>query len=159
MRTSLNINKLIDAWLPELLRKPKLVAFLQSGLKPMQTLHTTFLTYRDAKLYEATITGETNRLEKALQDKFGAGIYIIHPVDYLDTAYIYLETEPRQLEHDYLESENYQPKEYDFLESEYTSDFDFIVQVPDALESLTNEIKTQLVKYALYSKRYTIILY
>lgn len=160
MKLSFNISRIIYSWLPELLRKPRLFAYLYVASKPLETLYSLMLEFRSQILYEATITGETNRLEKALQDKYdNPGIYFIQPTDYLDTAYIYQEFEPHFEEFDYLESEDHEPYEYDFLESEYDPDYDFILRVPTALALQTEAIKLFLKKYILAGKRYKIELY
>lgn len=160
MKVSFNVNRLIEMWQPELLRKPKHLAWLQTVLKPVTTLWNAVLEYRNAKLYEATITGETNRLEKALQDKYeNPGIYFTQPTDYLDTAWIFLKIEPKFQEYDFLKSEEHEPPVYDFLKSEYDPDFDFVVRVPNSLSIYVNEIKAFLKKYILAGKRYKIELY
>lgn len=146
--------------MPELLRKPKHLAWLQSLFKPVITLWNAVLEYRIAKLYEATITGETNRLEKALQDRYdNDGIYIIHPTDYLDTAWIFLKDEPHFQEWDFLKSENHEPVEYDFLKREYDPDYDFIIRIPASLAAIVNDLKNWVKKYVMAGKRYKIELY
>lgn len=160
MKLSFNVNRLIEMWLSELDRKPKRLAWLQSGLKPLTSLWGLFLAFRTEMLYEATITGETNRLEKALQDKYGnPGIYIIQPTDYLDDAWIWKETEPHFAEYDHLESENHEPAEYDYLESEFDPDYDFVIRVPSALAMQVQVMREFLKKYVMAGKRYNIELY
>lgn len=160
MKLSFNVNRLIEMWLSELDRKPKRLAWLQSGLKPLTSLWTAFLTYRTEILYEATITGETNRLERALQDKYGSpGIYIIQPTDYLDDAWIWKADEPHFQEWDYLESENHEPAEYDYLETEFDPNYDFVIRVPSALALQVNKMREFLKKYVMAGKRYNIELY
>lgn len=146
--------------IPEELRKIKLLSYLKFQFKPVATLWSAVLLYRTDKLREATITGETNRLETALQEKYGnAGIYIIQPTDYLDAAWIYKETEPHFEEWDYLESEAHEPTEYDYLETEYDPDYDFIVRVPEILVTMQADMRIFLKKYIMAGKRYKIETY
>ena len=160
MKLSFDVNKLIKIWMPELLRQPRHLAWLGTILKPVATLWSYVLSYRTLKLYEATITGETNRLTKALQDRYtDNGIYIIQPTDYLDTAWIYTENEPHFQEYDFLEEENHIPVEFDFLEEEYDPEFDFVVRVPNVLANMIPDMKVWLKKYVMAGKRYKIELY
>lgn len=160
MKLSFNVNRLIEMWLSELHRKPKRLAWLQSIAKPLATLWAALLAYRLEKLYEATITGETNRLQKALQDKFGSpGVYIIQPTDYLDNAWIWQENEEHFPEWDFLESENHLPAEYDFLESEYDPDYDFTIRIPAAVAASVPDIRIFMKKYVMAGKRYNIEVY
>lgn len=160
MKLSFNVNRLIEMWLSELHRKPKRLSWLQSIGKPLATLWVMVLAYRSEKMYEATITGETNRLQKALQDKFGSpGIYIIQPTDYLDNAWIYQENEEHFTEWDFLEGENHLPAEFDFLELEYDPDYDFTVRVPTGMSDKIFEMKNFLKKYVMAGKRYNMEVY
>ena len=160
MKLGFNVNRLIENWLSEAHRKPMRLAWLQSALKPLSNLWSAFLAFRLEILYEATITGETNRLEKALQDKFqDPNIYIIQPTDYIDDAWIYQQNEPHFQEWDFLVSESHEPVEFDYLSSEYDSDYDFVIRIPSALVLSVAKIKEFLKKYVMAGKRYNIELY
>lgn len=160
MKTAFNIDRLIQLYKPELLRKPRHLAWLQVCARPLKTAYLKFLSFRTSKLYEATITGEKNRLERALQDKYNSqGIYIIQQSDYLDTAWIWLKTEPVFQEYDFLSSENHEPKEWDYLKTEYDPDVDFSIRVPIALYSKVEELKAWVLKYVLVGKKYKIEIY
>jgi len=160
MRTGFDIGRLIEMYSPELLRKPKHLAWLQTCAKPLKTAWAGFLLFRKEKLYEAAITGETNRLERALRDRYGDnGIYILHPTDYLDTAWIWTKTEPVFPEHDFLMDETPPEWEHDFLADEYDPEHDFVVRVPAALAGKTEEMRAWLKRYVMAGKRYKIELY
>lgn len=160
MRISFDIDKLITFYFPELLRKVKHLAWLQVCAKPLKTAYAAFLAFRSEKLYEASITGETNRLEKALQDRYVApGIYIIHQLDYLDTAWIWTKSEPVIQEWDYLKDEADPTPEWDYLRDEYDPEFDFIVRVPLALSGIVEEMKVWLRRYIMAGKKYKVELY
>lgn len=160
MRISFNIDKLITIYFPELLRKVKHLAWLQSCSRPLKTAYQSFLIWRNEKLYEASITGETNRLERALQDRYNdVGIYIIHQLDYLDTAWIWTKHEPVFHEWDYLKTESDPTPEADYLRDEYDPEFDFIVRVPTAQLQNVEEMKVWLRRYVMAGKKYKVELY
>src|SRR3989339_480346 len=99
----IDINKLIQQLTPHFLNKPKQIAWLQVLLYPLVWLYSEFLTYRTAKLKEATINSQVIRFRRALRDRFeNESIEIIHPEDYLSQAFIYLEIEGATIEYDYL---------------------------------------------------------
>ncbi|MGJ1198826.1 hypothetical protein ACR777_05320 [Sphingobacterium spiritivorum] len=160
MKISFNINRLIEQYKTELLRKPRHLAWLQSVAKPLQTLYGYFLSFRIDKLYEATITGEKNRLEKALQDRYvNPDIYIIHQLDYLDTAWIWLKDEPVNHAWDFLKDEANPNQEYDYLRDEYDPEFDFIVRVPVVLGDKVPDLRAWIKRYVMAGKKYKIELY
>jgi len=160
MRYSFNINKLIDLLLANMFHKPAHVAWLRSGLKPLKTTYAELMTLRGSKLAEATITSSVNRITKALNDKFNAtGIYLVHELDYVDSAFEFLAIDPHYDEFDYLGEENHTPPAFDFLSSEYDPDNDFIVRVPNALALRVNEIKAFIFKHTMAGRRFNIELY
>ena len=159
MKLSFNISRMIQIWMPEILCRPRHLAWLQVVLCPMSSLWAAVLIFYRLKLYQATITGETNRLTKALQDSYDPGIYIIQPSDYLDTAWIFLKNEPQLKTHDFVKAERKTPPEYDYRKSEYNPDFDFIIRLPRAAADKSAEIKRFLKNYILAGKKYLIELY
>ena len=157
MNYGFNTNTLIKQLLPPAVRKPKQIAWLMALVKPVQDLHTAFLAYRQQALRDITITSQVNRLTKALQDKFSNdGIYLVHPLDYLDQAYVYLYAEERLPEYDYLLEENHRPKEFDYILDELNRDFDFIVRVPAILAQSNNNITAFVNKYVMAGRRFKI---
>ena len=137
-----------------------MIAWLMSLLKPVQDLHAAFVLFRQQMLRDITITSAVNRLTKALQDTFNnPGIYLIHPSDYLDFAFVHLSTEERVVEYDYLLDENHNPKEYDYLLDELNRDYDFIVRVPIALALSVDNITAFVNKYVMAGRRFKIELY
>lgn len=152
-----DVKKMIRWLMPFFLIKPKHLAWLETLLLPVETMYVDFLVYREQQLKEATITSETNRLTRALRDKFlNETIYILHPDDYLDQAFIYLESEGASPEFDYLDEENHAPLTFDFLDEEYNSQFDFIVRIPDILAGNTDAIRAFVKKYIFSGITFTI---
>jgi hypothetical protein len=157
---NIDLNKIIRWLMPHYLVKPKHIAWLTVLLSPVVWLYAQFLTYRDAKLLEATINSQVNRFNLALQQTFGNnGIFILHPSAFLTQNYIYLELEGATPEFDYLAIDAHTPVDYDFLQLEYDSEIDFIVRVPTALASMQDVIAAFVNKYKFYDKRFRIELY
>ncbi|MBD3748928.1 MAG: hypothetical protein IE931_05485 [Sphingobacteriales bacterium] len=143
--------------MPHFLVRPKHLAWLTVLLYPLVWLYDQFLVYRDDKLKEATINSSVNRFTRALRDKFlDETIYIVHPFNYLEQAFVYLEIEGATIEYDYLDIEAHLPVDYDSLQSEFDSETDFIVRIPVSLAEQTNEVSLFVQKYAFYGKRFRI---
>ncbi len=73
---SLDFLKMIKQLLGYLLRKAKRIAWLKACLKPLQTIHDSFLNYTQIVVDEIKWNGQTIKLEQLLIQEFGAGIYI-----------------------------------------------------------------------------------
>jgi len=153
----IDINKMVKWLMPHFLFKPVHYAWLKLLLFPMTWTYSQFLVYRLDKLKEATINSQVNRLRLALRERFGSDLIdIIHFSDYLNQAYIYLEIEGATLEYDYLEMENHQPVDYDYLTEEYDQEFDFVVRIPQSLAAQWESIIAFVNKYKLVGKRFTL---
>lgn len=135
-------------------------AWLSLLAKPVVEIHSQFLAFRQEQLREITITSSVNRLTRALQDKFNnPGIYLVHPLDYVNSAYVYQTIEPRLPEFDFLLEEDHEPVEYDFLLNELDRDYDFIVRVPSVLALSVQNITSYVAKYVMAGRRFKIELY
>lgn len=160
MSYSFNIGVIIKKLVPNVVRLPKMLAWLMTYTKPSQGLHTAFTGFRLQTLKDITITSQVNRLTQALQDKFNnPGIYLVHPYDYLDAAYFYLFNEQHLPEFDYLFAENHAPVDYDYLFNEYDPDVDFIVMVPIALALSADAIYAFTAKYVMAGRRFKVQTY
>lgn len=159
MNYSFDLAVLIKQTLNNVVRKPKMFAWLHSLMKPINTMHLAFLAFRQQTLKDITITSEVNRLTQALQDKFNnPGIYLVHPFDYIDSAYFYLFNEEHLPEFDYLFSEGVDP-DYDFLFNEYDPDYDFFVMIPAALALSAENINAFTAKYVMAGRRFKVQTY
>jgi len=133
---SFDINKMIRWLMPYVLVKPVHYAWLQSLLVSVKNQFADFLTYRNQQLANATIDSSVNRLTQALWDTFDStqSIYILHPEDFEDENFIYLQAEQEITGNDYLVADNHTPVDYDYLVSEYnTSIYRFLVMIPSSL--------------------------
>ena len=157
MNYSLNIAKLVDDYLRPLFNQAKRVAWLNAILSVVDAQHDNFLTLKEQMDEQVTITIQVNRFRHALREKYNDDtIEIIHPGIYLDNTFIFLSTEPRPAEYDYLASENHEPVEYDYLSGEFQSQVDYIVRIPESLAAQYNDIYAFVNKYNLTSRRFAI---
>ncbi len=152
-----DVKKMIRWLMPFFLIKPKHLAWLETLLIPVKTLYANFLVYRQQQLREVTITSEVNRLTRGLRDEFlDETIYIIHPDDYLEQSFIYLEREGATPEFDYLDSEDHQPYAFDYLDEEFNSQYDFIIRIPEYLIGKSDAIRAFVKKYIFSGITFTI---
>jgi hypothetical protein len=155
---SFDINKMISRLMPDFLIKPIHLAWLQVINVTLKNRYADFLTYRQQQLANATINSSVNRLTQALWDKFDSthSIYLLQSEDYLDEAFIYLESDGATPAYDYLVSDNVQPYDYDFLNTEYNTNYNFIVRIPVALIAQTKAIYDFVNTYVFSGITFTI---
>ncbi len=70
MLVSIDWVRLVQLQVPQWLRRKRLLAWLLLCVSQVRALHSAFLAYRKAALYNLHITGQTIYLEKALNDRF-----------------------------------------------------------------------------------------
>lgn len=156
MNYTFNILKLVKDYLG-IFNKPKIRAYTEALLHPVEDLHNGFLTFRVKMLSDVTITSEVNRLRKALRDKYqDQTIQIIHPGDYLLRAFIYLRDEPHPERYDYTREEAHTPVEFDFLREEFDASVDFIVRIPISLITQADDIYNFVARYQLASIKFKV---
>lgn len=148
-----DFNKLaLNFQLPEL-RKPKLMAWLYSVIKPMVTVHYLWATYRNANLYKLAHNGQVCYLRGALNDTFDPSerrIYIDGTGGDATATYIYTpgEEQPKFLGTLFLRNS---------LEFADTG-ADFLVYVPASIVATQPfELRALIDYYKVASKRYLII--
>lgn len=131
---TLSFNKFGVHMLPMDLRKPKMVAWVNSMLKPVANLHTNFINYRRKTVYKIDHTSQVFSLEKVLNDAFDQSerrIYIVDGV-YRSALYFYNPEENAPI-HFYNAEEDqnqyfYNPEELQNL------DVDFVVVLPQSFD-------------------------
>lgn len=120
----IDYNKLVIWLLPNEVRQPRIVNWFQTLIRPVVTLYQDFKLFREAKLYQLTITPQVCYLEKLLNDRYDfiqRRIVIEDSVD-KDLSYVYLEAELKPM---YLGSKFiYTNGETGILSN------DFIIKVP-----------------------------
>ncbi len=151
-------------WLLISLRKPGLMAFVKSVLRPMELLHLDFLNFRADCLYKVQHTSQVCYLEAMLNDKFDPlhrRIRIVN-TEFKDPIFFY---EPLENKDVFF----YEPEDNQDLyfreQSEIVGDgVDFSVCIPPALQPGTEtgllafetKVNAQINYYKLYSKNHQI---
>jgi hypothetical protein len=144
-------NRLAVLLLPTFLRKPILVAYLQSLLVPIDSLYYKWSLFRNDNLYKVQHTGQICYLRKVLNDKMDGSqrrIYIgngnRHERQYLYTTG---ENRPRYLGTMFL-----------WQNSDYAdTGVDFIVYAPqEIINTSPYELKALIDFYKAGGKRYKI---
>lgn len=112
-------------WLvPNYVKHPRLTNWLQSLIKPIVSNYLSFKLYREAKIYQLTITPQVCYLEKLLNDRYDyilRRIVIEDSID-KDVTFIYMDAELKPV---YLGSK------FIFTAGESgVSSNDFIIKVP-----------------------------
>jgi hypothetical protein len=130
-----DIDKMIRWLIPFFLFQPVHYAWLQTLLVSVKSNYVDFMAFRAQMLADATINSQVNRLTKALWDKFDntQTIYLQQNAGVFEQTFIYLESEGATIQYDYIESEGHTPEEFDYLDSEYTADVNFVVWIPAAI--------------------------
>ena len=137
--------------LPSFLRKPILVAYLQSLLVPIGNLHYQWKQKRLTDWYKINHTGQVCLLRKVLNDQLDVSERRIYIGDGNSFArkFIYTRAEHKPV---------FLGKMFIYRNSEYIgTGVDFIVYVPQAIINMRwNELNALINFYKLASKRYQI---
>jgi hypothetical protein len=144
-------NKLAILLLPTILRKPKLIAYVQCLVFPISQLHYSWSRFREDNLYKVEHNAQVCKFRKALNDRFDQTqrrIYIGDGNRY-ERQYLYTtgENRPKYIGTMYL----HQNEDY------ADTGVDFIVWVP--IEIITGqyyELVALIEFYKLGGKRYKI---
>jgi len=144
--------------MPDFLFKPIHYAWLQTLLAPLNNLYAGFLTFRSQQLADATINSSVNRLTQALWDKYDPtkSIYLVQTDAYISESFIYLESEGATPSYDYLESEDHEPFEFDYLDNEFSTNYNFIVRIPIAMVASSAAIYAFVKPYVFSGISFTI---
>lgn len=148
----IDFRKLVGQLLGSLLKKSKRIAWLTAGLKPLRNLHDEFLTFSNLKVYEVKWNGQTIKLEKLLQDKFGSGITITNNSQNLDEFIIGDGTDEGSYWGDGPDVESYIGTSYN------PALFNFTVNVPGSIVFVQSEMEAWINKYKLFGTTYNIVI-
>jgi hypothetical protein len=159
-RYNIDYNKLILARIPVELRSPEVIAWVTLLCMPFAYLYTVLISFRQAKLYQLSITPQVCYLEKMLNDRYDFLLRRIYIIDgaLFDPTYEFLKVENKpNFIYTKAEISAGQPASYDYLKGEIGAfTFDFIVKVPTSLTFNQDEMKGLINTYKLASKIYTI---
>jgi hypothetical protein len=146
-----DFKKLAILMLPTFLRKPIVVAYLQSLLVPIDSVYYNWSVFRNDNIYKMQHNGQICYLRKALNDKFDPSlrrIYIGNGNRY-ERQYLYTtpEDRPRYLGTMYLH------QNLDYADT----GLDFIVYVPqEIIDESPFALKALIDFYKAGGKRYKI---
>jgi hypothetical protein len=157
-RYTLQQRPLIKSLLPSLLRRPKMLAWLQALLSPLLVTYAHFVQHVKASSTELSYNGQTMLLEKALNDRFDPAfrrIRIINSDTVLQPVYFNYASELQPMPVAYYASEG-RPLLYLSRASEYANQLGFTVQVPRALapqeaalQARIKQLKLSLIRHSL----------
>lgn len=150
---NINFNKLaLNFQLPDL-RKPKIMAWIYSFIRPIVSVHSTWRQYRATNLYRLAHNGQVCYLRAALNDAFDVDlrrIYIDGTGGDASKTYVYT---PGEEQTKYL-GKLWLRNSLEFADT----GADFLVYVPSSIaETLNYELRALIDFYKVASKRYLII--
>jgi hypothetical protein len=158
----IDFERLAVQLLPALLRKPRLVAWLQAMLFPLRQLYAGFLDYAARARVELAYNSQTILFEKALNDQFdptSRRIYIDHPSEELQPLYLNFISENQPPTYLGFAVEG-PPFTYLWLytKSEFDAQTDFIVRVPPILYSVerATQLHARIQHFKLATRRYLL---
>jgi hypothetical protein len=155
-RYRLDLPRLVWLLLPVLLRKPRLLAWLNVLTSPVEYLYRQFLDYRLDTLRELSYNGQTALLEAALNDKLDPTlrrIVIRNSTNFLEALYINFKREAQPPT--YASSKAEGRPLYPHRASEFANQVGFTVYAPGLnakdyqLNILIKRFKIALVKYRI----------
>jgi hypothetical protein len=148
---NIDYKKLVILMLPTFLRKPVIVAYLQSLIAPIVTIHDLWKEKRIIDWYKLDHTGQVCKLRKVLNDALDPSERRIYIGDgnSFPRKYIYTRAENKP---------TFLGKIYVYQNAEYIgTGSDFIVYVPqEIIDTEINKLNALIIFYKLASKRYQI---
>lgn len=153
-----DFNHLIFLLLPPLLRKPKMVAFLQVLISGINDIYASLKQFRKDIEYDVNFSTQKIQFEHYINDKFdriSRGITLVN-APFLVRIYLYKQVETRPIRM-YKHSENQtNPRVYKLQEHEVS--IHFIIQVPTGLLTDLQEkaLRAYVDNRKLPNKNYTI---
>ena len=178
-------SRLITWLLPWYISKTKQNDWLNATLKPLKEVYADFMTWKDVKIFEVSISGQVISLEKMLNKVFNndiaawtwdatnyiyipnavTGIYIVDYPNALPVIYLWNELELRPSLYIYNISEAHNPATYLYNKSEYDNQADFNVMIPIGICNITTDmvlvarIKAMINQYRQAGARYHLVNY
>lgn len=151
--------------LPGFLRTIVRVKWLQVLLKPLHTVHQSFIAFSEEQRYKLSHNSQVIYLEAVLNDRFDNVLRRIRIINQKvwEPLYVYDTSDGRPV---FLYNTNDNRPVYVYNQADYEIEMpDFIVEVPQDLRPGTNdeeeafitEMETLINYYKLYSKKYQII--
>jgi hypothetical protein len=149
--------RLVRLLLPVMLRKPRIVAFVEACISPVDSLYMRFLSYRYDNLYHLSITPQVYSLEKALNDRFDYTLRRIYISKGKHYPLTYLYTQDENLD-EYIGKEGEDNNMYIYAGSESgESSASFIINVPVPVPFHEAEMRAMVEMYTVKSFKINII--
>mgnify|MGYP003611617738 CR=1 FL=1 len=165
---NINYKRLALWWLPTFRRKQIILHYIWCLIFPLETLYIEFLKRRKQNLIKMNFNYQKFSIERRLNDAFDPidrKIEIVNAVQY-EGVYLYTEAEINPNNPNYYSDDSNNKMKwlngndkplYSRNESELSSEFDFIVKIPDTAINM-NQLKAEIDFYKLLSKRYQIVI-
>lgn len=148
----IDFRKLVGQLLGFILKKTKRIAWLSAVLKPLRNLHDEFLSFTDLKAYEVKWNGQTIKLEKLLQDKFGGGITITNNSGSIDSLTIGDGVDFGGHWGEAADVDSYIGEDYNPALTSFT------VNVPGSIVFVQSEMEAWINKYKMFGTTYNIVI-
>lgn len=148
---TISFNTLIELLLPSFLRKSRIIAILQSAVKPVDTL------YQDT-LYKMQHNSQVIYLEKMLNEYFEVSGYSPNNHELSKTVFISDAPESGKVYY-YQEAENLPLYHGIVYDTTNTVNYKFIVNIPDTYVFVEAKLRAVIDFYKLAGKKYIIETY
>lgn len=149
-------NKWVRWLVPGVLRRPKMLAFIRSVIMPVNTIHTSFLYYRNNALYRLAITPQVCYLERALNDRYDVMERRIYIQDSTTLVPVPLYRQEESKQQVLYRKGNGEPITF-YTKAEtlqFTSDF--IISIPVTVNFNMSELTAFVNSYKLTSKTFKV---
>lgn len=148
--------KWVQLVLPVMLRKPRIIAFIEACVSPIDALYMRFLSFRYDNLYRLSITPQVYSLEKALNGRFDytqRRIYITKGISY-PLAYIFIQDESLD---EYIGTGSEDNNMYIYARSESGNSVSFIINVPSPIPFNKAEMRAMVEMYTVKTFEINIV--
>jgi hypothetical protein len=149
---NINFQNMVSMFLGNTHRKPVRISWLTALLKAVSNLHSEFLAYSNTTKNEIKWNGQTIKLEKLLQEKFGAGITITNNSQTADGMFIGTGEDVKAFWGENPDVRNYFASSYTIASTNFT------VNVPAAIVFTQSVMEAYINKYKLHGTTYNIVI-
>jgi len=159
---NITYNDIVDKIVPARLQKESIKSLLYVMVKPIQTLHSSFISFRDGTNYKLLFNGQVIYLEHYLNDVYDPVNREIYIEDTANLDYDYTGNKIENRPDLYLVNKTEIPPESAWIitnQVEYNSQVEFIVKIPVAVSYNEIIMRDQIKKYTIAGKRFNINTY
>jgi hypothetical protein len=160
-RYRIDYAALVRRLVPSFLRQPTQLAWLEVLTTPVQSLYGVLLSYRLQTIRELSYDSRVLMFEKALNDRFdrtARRIRIRNADSELEFTYDYFSDEDQPDEYTFMRNEHPpEPWQYDYEWTEFSTQTDFTVVAPVALQPRARQLHALIGRLKLANKNYTLL--